>query len=388
MNYDDDDDDEEKNAQAEAPNLKSASAPASVHPAAVQDLIKLIFDLEMMNTEMKELGYDAKKMPLGKISKSTITKGYKVLQQIAQCFEEGGNRPPLGVLEQLSSEFYTVIPHDFGFQKMANFIIQSKQMLKEKLQMVESLADIALATKLLSETIDVSRNPIDVNYDKLHCEIVPVERSSSEFKAVEKFVKNTHAKTHNQYSLRVVDLFKIDRAGEQQRFAPWEQDPNRKLLWHGSRLTNWTGILSTGLRIAPPEAPVTGYMFDKGVYFADMVSKSANYCFTNRRQPTGLMLLCEVALGDSLELLQSDYHAANKCRKANKQSCKGLGKTEPDPRGDVQLENGCVMPTGKPHQSEHDGALLYNEFIVYDTSQIKMKYLLRLDFQYNINDYF
>lgn len=32
------------------------------------------------------------------------------------------------------------------------------------------------------------------------------------------------------------------------------------LLWHGSRLTNWCGILSQGLRIAPPEAPVTGYM--------------------------------------------------------------------------------------------------------------------------------
>ena len=45
------------------------------------------------------------------------------------------------------------------------------------------------------------------------------------------------------------------------------------LLWHGSRLTNWVGILSKGLRIAPPEAPVTGYMFGKGVYFADMVSQ-------------------------------------------------------------------------------------------------------------------
>ena len=32
------------------------------------------------------------------------------------------------------------------------------------------------------------------------------------------------------------------------------------LLWHGSRLSNWVGILSQGLRIAPPEAPVTGYM--------------------------------------------------------------------------------------------------------------------------------
>ncbi len=34
----------------------------------------------------------------------------------------------------------------------------------------------------------------------------------------------------------------------------------RMLLWHGSRLSNWVGILSQGLRVAPPEAPVTGYM--------------------------------------------------------------------------------------------------------------------------------
>ena len=34
----------------------------------------------------------------------------------------------------------------------------------------------------------------------------------------------------------------------------------RMLLWHGSQLTNWVGIISQGLRIAPPEAPVTGYM--------------------------------------------------------------------------------------------------------------------------------
>jgi hypothetical protein len=38
-------------------------------------------------------------------------------------------------------------------------------------------------------------------------------------------------------------------------------------------------------------------MFGKGVYFADMVTKSANYCFTSRDNNIGLMLLCEVALG-------------------------------------------------------------------------------------------
>ena len=49
-----------------------------------------------------------------------------------------------------------------------------------------------------------------------------------------------------------------------------EKLKNRKLLFHGSRISNMCGILSQGLRIAPPEAPVTGYMFGKGVYFADM----------------------------------------------------------------------------------------------------------------------
>lgn len=38
------------------------------------------------------------------------------------------------------------------------------------------------------------------------------------------------------------------------------------------------GILSEGLKIAPPEAPVSGYLFGKGLYFADMIGKSAFYC--------------------------------------------------------------------------------------------------------------
>ncbi len=73
---------------------------------------------------------------------------------------------------------------------------------------------------------------------------------------------------------------------------------NKMLLWHGSRLTNYVGILSKGLKIAPLEAPSTGYMFGKGVYFADMVSKSANYCLASKINNVGLVLLCEVALGN------------------------------------------------------------------------------------------
>ena len=49
-----------------------------------------------------------------------------------------------------------------------------------------------------------------------------------------------------------------------------------------------------GLRIAPPEALVTGYMFGKGVYFVDMFSKSANYCYASTAATAGVLLLCEV----------------------------------------------------------------------------------------------
>ena len=57
--------------------------------------------------------------------------------------------------------------------------------------------------------------------------------------------------------LQVEELFAVDRDGESEEFKDLG---NRQLLWHGSRMTNWMGILSQGLRIAPPEAPMTGYM--------------------------------------------------------------------------------------------------------------------------------
>ena len=78
---------------------------------------------------------------------------------------------------------------------------------------------------------------------------------------------------------------------------------NHYLLYHGSQLFNFVGILSQGLRIAPPEAPPTGYMFGKGVYFADMFDKSAQYAQRGyHQQDSYLMLMCEVVTGKSKEL--------------------------------------------------------------------------------------
>lgn len=152
------------------------------------------------------------------------------------------------------------------------------------------------------------------------------------------------------------------------------------LLWHGSRLTNYVGILSQGLRIAPPEAPVTGYMFGKGVYFADMSSKSANYCFTNPENNTGILILCEVAVGNPNEKMHADYLASN--LPDGKHSTKGVGRIAPQPENFVDLD-GAIVPMGPGVQTNLPGcSLMYNEFIVYKVEQIKIRYLLRVKFNY------
>ena len=96
-------------------------------------------------------------------------------------------------------------------------------------------------------------DPIDSHYKKLKTEIEVLEKSTEEFKVIEEYVKNTHASTHTQYSLEIAEVFKVARKGEAKRFKPFRALPNRMLLWHGSRVTNFAGILSQGLRIAPPE---------------------------------------------------------------------------------------------------------------------------------------
>ncbi|XP_028124757.1 poly [ADP-ribose] polymerase 2 isoform X1 [Camellia sinensis] len=344
----------------------------------VGKFIALICNVSMMQQQMMEIGYNAEKLPLGKLSKSTILKGYDVLKRIADVIGQSDRKK----LEQLSGEFYTVIPHDFGFKKMRDFVIDTPQKLKFKLEMVEALGEIELATKLLKNDIQMQEDPLCSHYQRLGCELMPLEVDSDEFSTIARYMKNTHAKTHSNYAVDIVQIFRVSREGETERFRKqFSNTKNRMLLWHGSRLANWTGILSQGLRIAPPEAPATGYMFGKGVYFADMFSKSANYCYSSHAATAGVLLLCEVALGDMAELLTANYNADK--LPEGKLSTKGVGATAPDYSEAQMLEDGVAVPLGKPkEQLSSKGALLYNEYIVYNVDQIRMRHVVQVNFDF------
>jgi len=254
--------------------------------------------------------------------------------------------------------------------------------LREKMKLLELLGDIEIAVKALNQQSDIE-NPIDRHYDQLNCKLMPMDKTDSMYKLISDYLTSTHGVTHNSYQFKILDIFTAEKPHEKENFKDLG---NRMLLWHGSRLTNWAGILSQGLRIAPPEAPVTGYMFGKGVYFSDCSSKSANYCYTTTDKNIGLISLSEVSLGTMHELKQADYSGDK--LPSGKHSTKGVGRSEPDKSSWVTLEDGCVIPKGKiklavdpKHTNEY--ALLYNEFIVYDTAQIKLRYMVKVEFDYD-----
>lgn len=341
----------------------------------VQDLIKLLFDVEAMKKAMVEFDLDMEKMPLGKLSQKQLSEAMKVLKQIADYVKDGATNSQFIAA---SNQFYTLIPHDFGVERPP--IIDKVEMVTAKTEMLESLMEMEFAYGLLKTETDDTMSPIDGHYKQLNTELQALKHDSSEFALLKKYVQNTHAATHSNFELEVEEIFKVDRAGEKRRYKPFKKLHNRKLLWHGSRLTNYIGILSHGLKIAPPDAPVTGYMFGKGIYFADMVSKSANYCCTSRQNSTGLMLLSEVALGDMMELNAAKY--VTKLPK-DMHSAKGLGKTYPNPDETHVRSDGVEIPLGQPITDDNlQSSLLYNEFIVYDVAQVNVQYMFKINFNH------
>ncbi|KAI9382371.1 hypothetical protein POPTR_014G128000v4 [Populus trichocarpa] len=339
----------------------------------IANFISLICDVRMMKQRMMELGYNAEKLPLGKLSKSTILKGYDVLRRICENIGKSDTEK----LEELSGEFYTIIPHDFGFNKMREFTIDNHYKLKCKLEMVEALGEIEIATSLIKDDIYTQKDPLYSKYHCLRCELVPLDVVSKEFSMIEKYIRNTGDETH--YRIDIVQIFRASREGENERFKKFSQTKNRMLLWHGSRLTNWTGILSEGLRIAPPEAPST-HSLGNGLYFGDMFSKSAPYCHANWINSDAVLVLCEVALGDMLDY--GSFNCHDKLPKG-KLSVKVAGGTVPDSSQAQVLEDGVLVPLGKPVELPYSqGMWPRNEYIILDVDQIRIRYVVHAKFCY------
>ena len=237
IDYGEDDKENVKSRMAE----KDYVSTSKLH-TRIQNIIRLIFDIESMKRQMIEFEIDLNKMPLGKISANQIKQAFSVLNELNEHVKNSAN---YSLFVDASNRFYTLIPHDFGMKKPP--ILNELTLIKEKADMLNSLMDIEIAYNILKTgSSDDKEDPIDAHYHKLHCNMEVLDHESKEFKRLVQYAANTHAATHSSYTLEIEDIIKINREGEDDRYEKYKSLHNKKLLWHGSRLTNFAGILSQG----------------------------------------------------------------------------------------------------------------------------------------------
>lgn len=149
--------------------------------------MELIFDDKILDNTLKQIGYDAKKMPLGKLSEEIINEGYDILNQISKVIDKKSK----GDLKKLSSAFYSCIPHDFGRKHMSNFIITTAKDVQTKIEVLDTLKNMSVASRIIQKGRGAATHPLDSNYEQLKTAIKALEPASDRFKLLKTYFENT-----------------------------------------------------------------------------------------------------------------------------------------------------------------------------------------------------
>eukprot|EP01133_Synstelium_polycarpum_P003444 gene3444-3911_t len=351
--------------------------------APLQDMMRQFCDVEAIDRQIKSLRINTDIMPLGRLSKDIITQAIAILGRLKEASDLYTKREEEHDIKgmatageeqlSLSNAFYELIPHsNFATEKMS--VLNDNRLIADKMTLLENLDELEVVSKiLLAAQQNHSIHPYDYCIKAVGAQFDMLEQNSPEFAAIQAYTTNTGC------SQRIVNIFRLQRKGEAERFASKSRNmDNHFLLWHGSSATNYLSILSQGLRIAPAEAPTTGYMFGKGIYFADMFKKSIGYCRGSSNSDS-FLLLSEVALGKMREYYQSEYMETSQ---PGTNSTKGVGRQGPDFNNSIVLTNGVTIPLGHPIDNKapesESFSLQMNEYIVYDVSQVRMRYLVQV----------
>lgn len=305
---------------------------------SVQDLLKLLMNKEIMSGVMVKFNLDMNKMPLGKVRDKQICEANRVLKEIKEKIEKNDTNQ---LLIDSSNKFYSIIPH----KASSKDAIVSKEDLVKKAEMLRDLDSIQFAYEFVYKSGESGENILDDFYAKLSTEIEPLHENAKQYE----IIKEAFDSTKLNQNCYVQQIFKIQRKEEEEEgnYEMFNTLSNHRLLWHGSPIIRIIGILARGLEIAPAEATVTAGVLGKGSYFSDMVAKSIEYCNANQTDNVGVILLCEVALGNTIKC----YEPENIVELPDgKYSAHGVGKTTPKSNKPF---NNAIIYSGPPLNDEN-----------------------------------
>eukprot|EP00826_Nyctotherus_ovalis_P008597 TRINITY_DN12235_c0_g1_i4.p1 TRINITY_DN12235_c0_g1~~TRINITY_DN12235_c0_g1_i4.p1 ORF type:complete len:471 (+),score=130.77 TRINITY_DN12235_c0_g1_i4:270-1682(+) len=365
-------------------------------PKPIKKLLKIIVDVSSHEKAMMNYGIDREELPMTQLKKETLLKCKQLLDSLAEQIEalkreqEKGLTAQMEILEEIyekineiSSQYYELMPLA-AYRQFKPPPLSSPDQLNRQYMNIEDLLNIESASKILlgAQSRLLEMNPLDYCYKAMGIALEVLEKGGEEYELISEYIGQSLKGDRPNYGIarnpKVENIFRLERRGEYEQFKPHLNMANRLLLFHGSSTSNYLGILSQGLRIAPSNVMITGWAFGKGIYFADMFTKSADYCHNFGNRPGNLMLICEVALGRTSNALKSS--SSNNEPPAGFDSVKARGTRGPNMDKRLYLEDGSELPIGEIVEYKvniNSYMMPANEYIVFKPSQVRMRYLIQ-----------
>ncbi|XP_058617206.1 protein mono-ADP-ribosyltransferase PARP4-like isoform X2 [Onychostoma macrolepis] len=219
------------------------------------------------------------------------------------------------------------------------------KLVSQKLDLCQLIRDIVN----VSEATLGSPSPSSLGkYRALRCRIEVVPPQNPEFHVVSRLLQDR--------PVQIQQILRVSRGVELQLFM--EDLGNIKPLLHSTSPSSFVGILSRGLLL--PRVGVEQHGIERtdignlggGIYFSDSLKTSVKYSRPSETDGSRLLLVCEVALGRCKDLLKKDTTL----------TC------APDGYHSV---HGVQRSPSRLSEFEDD------EFVVYNTEQIRLKYVVQ-----------
>ena len=241
-------------------NFDYSKIPNSLLSKEVRSLMKEITNRSIYAKALNESGIDTELLNLTYLNKELIHVARKYLGEIKVAFEEidtiGKKAQNEGrilteievtrVLKlkseviQFTNRYYECIPkasfHQTAIKPIDNVTILNQEiMILDNLNYVENAVKILLAALYRQYEI----NPLHYVLDAINIKVQVLPKETNEYGMLNKYICNS-----KQANLTIMNIFKVEKKGELETIEKWSKAPNHYLLFHGTKVFNYIGILS------------------------------------------------------------------------------------------------------------------------------------------------
>ncbi|CAF3795485.1 unnamed protein product [Adineta steineri] len=387
---------------------ESQHSNSKLQSSIYKNLLQTLISRQAIRHNIHKTHLDIDWMPVSQLKRETLEKARDLLISLKDVLEkQNENNSPTKTpdqknelylikqsIYQYTNEYYTLIPLN-GYSEEKLPIIDNIEALKAQEKVLDDLFELELSYKMLLGAQANLKNisPLDYLYKSINCQFEAMNRDDIDSQFILRYI------WASEPTIDIEQIFKIARPNEDERLRKRNLN-NHYLLWHGTSICNLISILTRGLLVGSLVANATGSLFGKGIYTADVFKKSLGYCSGVKQNDNErcFMLLCDVALGNIKEVGASrvqtndddddeededevkDDDAVLDLKKY--QSRKGVGRSIPDPKHTIVRNDGVQIPLGqlidnKNYGGNYYGGLNHNEYIVYDESQVAIRYLVQ-----------